>query len=827
MNGMRETLSQQQHAISKLVAKRTRAEERAAAVEERCKEAKAQLEQQLQLVQALQVQLKDSCLSMQLHQAVSVRAESAISSVQAAHQQQMKDIKEAHRLQLQQLDEMAAASEERSRCVLDALRSAHAMQLQQLQASHEHCSKVIQSDMEQEQQRNKQLSIELSHARADAMDLLQKCDTLRKSIIDDAAASREKLSLAAAAASQSHAEMIAAQEARVAAEVATTSIYTHNNALLSQIKELTTALSSIGSELEQQQQNAADAVSSARAAGIAQQVAESELQLEKEATALHRSRAHSAEKLLEEIARMRADVQVVLATASDELAQALETSLGGGGDAPACYSACAALLCMLQHMRPVLVDASRHDVAINALQEICSVSAAQAGKKVATMAAAAADAMREADELRNLCSHQQQQLQTHLAQSLDAAVVNEQLQQVHARVDAMARALEEEHQCQQVLVGENKQLELLFAKAAAEASCALQQQGKDSAELKRMHRTLQESQETNAAAASASSHEISRLTAAIAAANLQNRMLDENAASAQAQVSMLEALCADLRAKLDLSLQESAAATQTAVAAEKAAAASEILSSNLQAERSNLVAESNSLAADVETLRLAVQAAELRLQEEERSTQQQLNAAQRCAAAELQAVQVALGGANCRVAELSKAASDLQRELRNAQESVVQFSEEQKLSTATLAQLEADHAQLLRDCELLHAYQSETLQELQHSQGMYEQLVAERDEADAATAAYAEELEQRLQEAMERAAAAESERAQLLQHLHLSQQENLQLHRQQQVDEREKLALQSAVTVQNDVLQADAVAKAQQLQVLHLPNDCFLIALHR
>ena len=79
---------------------------------------------------------------------------------------------------------------------------------------------------------------------------------------------------------------------------------------------------------------------------------------------------------------------------------------------------------------------------------------------------------------------------------------------------------------------------------------------------------------------------------------------------------------------------------------------------------------------------------------------------------------------------------------------------------------------------------------------------------------------------MERAAAAESERAQLLQHLHLSQQENLQLHRQQQVDEREKLALQSAVTVQNDVLQADAVAKAQQLQVLHLPNDCFLIALH-
>jgi 5-(carboxyamino)imidazole ribonucleotide mutase len=41
MNGMRETLSQQQHAISKLVAKRARAADRAKFAEERCEEAEA------------------------------------------------------------------------------------------------------------------------------------------------------------------------------------------------------------------------------------------------------------------------------------------------------------------------------------------------------------------------------------------------------------------------------------------------------------------------------------------------------------------------------------------------------------------------------------------------------------------------------------------------------------------------------------------------------------------------------------------------------------------------------------------------------------------
>jgi len=67
-------------------------------------------------------------------------------------------------------------------------------------------------------------------------------------------------------------------------------------------------------------------------------------------------------------------------------------------------------------------------------------------------------------------------------------------------------------------------------------------------------------------------------------------------------------------------------------------------------------------------------------------------------------------------------------------------------------------------------------------------------ESEATAALHAEEQEKRVQEVMESAAAAESERAQLLQHLHISQQENLQLHRQQQMDEREKNALQSAAT---------------------------------
>ena len=810
MTGMRETLSQQQHAITKLVAKRARAEERATAAEERCQEANAQVEQQLQLVKGLQVQLHDSFLSLQLHQAVSERVGSDACTLQTAHQLQIQDIIEAHRLQLQQLDEMAAASEERSRCALDALRSAHAIELQQLQAAHEHGLKFLQTNVEQEQQRTRQLKDDLIQAQADAMDLLQKCDTLRQSISDDAAASRSKLSLAAAAASQSHSEMVAAQEARAVAEDAITAIGAQNKSLLSQINELGATLASLRAELEQQQQRTSDAAASARASGIAQQIAESELLLEKEATVLHRLRADSAEKLLEESARMRADVQVVLAAASDELADALETSLGGSGDASTGYSACVALLCMLRHTRPVLVDPSRHDKAIDALQEICAASAAQAGKKVAAMAAAAADAMREADELRNRCSEQQQQLQAYLAQSLEAAAVSEQLQQMHARVDAMAMALDEGQKHHQLIVEENKQLELLRAKAASEASCALQQHDKDSAELMRLHRNLQDLQDTNAA----SSDEISRLSASIAAANLQSHTQEANAAAAQAQASMLGTMCADLRAKLDLTIQETAASAEAAAAAEQAAVAA--LTSHFQVERSRLISESKCLAADVENLRLALQAAEQRLQDQEKS-----------AATELVNAQATIADANSRVAELSQGVSDLQLELRDAQECVATTNEEKKSSAVTLVQLEADHAQLLRDCELLHAYQSQTLQELQQLQAMYDQLVAERDEADAAAAAHDEEQEQRLQEAIEAAAAAESERAQLLQHLHLSHQENLQLHRQQQLDEREKLSLQSAVTAQNEALQQEAAAKAQQLEVPFQLNEFTCSCVHK
>lgn len=764
MNGMRETLSQQQHVISKLVAKRARAEDRVKFAEERCDQAETRCEQHLQHVQELQAKLKDAEISMQLHQAVSERAGAETSSLLAAHQQTMNDLKESHKLELQLAQHDAATSQERMCAELHALRSANDLRQQQMQAEHEQNLKVLKANLEEVQQRNVQLSEDLQLAHADCMNLLQQCDTLRKTMSEDAAAFSSKLGLAAAAASQSHSQMIAAQEAQASREV---DLDARNKHLLVQVQELTATLAANRIELQQQQQFAADTASSARAAAIAQHIAESALQLEKESTVLHRSRADSAEKLLEESARMRADVQVVFAAAADELADALGILRSEDCDSSVASLACGALLRMLRHMRPILLDPNRLDAAAAALEEICAATASQAGKKIAAIAVAAADAMREADELRSRCSHQEQQLQEYLSQSLDAAAFNQQLQQMHLRIDSMTASLEEEHHRHQVLVEEKKQLENFCSKAAADAVGAGEQHDHDTAELKRMQLTLQ-----------------------------------------------------DLQAKLDLSIQEKNAAMETA--AKTAATAV-----HLQAERDNLIADANRLAGDAEQMRLALQTTEIRLKEEGHTArallEQELLTAQQCAATEINCLQAAAAEANGRAAHLSQCLSDLQLQ---TSEDKRKENEAKDSAAMTMAQLEADHAQLLRDCELLHAYQSETLQELQQLQRMYDELLAERNEIEAAAAAHAEEQDKRLQEVSEAAAAAESERAQLLQHLHLSQEENLQLHRQQQADEREKNALQCAVTEQNETVQQQAAAKLQQLQVpqfgLLIAAICFL-----
>ena len=807
MNGMRVALSQQQGAISKLVAKRARAEERAAMAEERCKKADAAVEQQSKHVLELETQLQDAAISIQLQQAISERVGSESCAAQAAHQQRLNHVKESLKLELQQVEAAAALAQERLCGELDSLRSAHALQVQQLQATHELEIKALRAEIEQTQQCSLQLADDLNHAQADAMDLLQKCDVLRQSMTEDAAACRSKLSLAAAAASQSHSEMVAAQEARATSEAAVTAMDTQNKHLLSQIHELSCTLASLRLELDQQQQSTADMAASARAAGIAQQIAESELQLEKESTLLHRSRAESAEKQLEESTRMRADVQVVFAAASDELADALAALRGDDDDAAAAYLACSALLQMLRHTRPVLVDPDRHDAAINALQCICAVSASQAGRKVAAMAVAVADAMREADEWRSRCCDKEQQLQLYLAQAAEATAFGEQLQQMHVRIDALTEALEEERRRHQVLLEQNS---ILSSKAAAEAVCALQQRQEDAVALERLQCVLQDLHDSSACAAAASSHEVSRLTAAVAAISEIGQKHEAEAAAAQMQVSILETACADLQSKLDRCLQDA----QSSSAAADASAA---IASNLQSELNSLFANSKSLAVDIEQRQLAVQAAELRLDDAEKTARlqreearQQLECAQHAAATEVAGLNAALADANSRIAALSTRISDLQR---HASEEQIKVKEERESAAAAAAQLEADHAQLLRDCELLHAYQSETLQELQQLQALYDQLLAERDEIEAASAAHAEEQDKRLHEISEVAAAAESERAQLLRHLHLSQEENLQLHRQQQRDEREKNSLQSAVSLQNDNMQREAAARVQELQV--------------
>ncbi len=820
MKGMRETMSQQQGAISKLVAKRARAEEHAAMAEERCKKLDATVEQQSQRILELQTQLKDAAISIQLHQAISERVGTETCSLQAVHQQKISDMKESLKLQLQQVEAAATLSQERLCGELESMRVAHASQLQQLRATHERELGMLQRDLEQAQQSSVQLTHDLNHAQADAIDLLQKCDTLRQSIAEDAATHRSKLSLASAAASQAHSEMVAAQQARLISEAAVVAIDTQNKLLLCQIEQLSSTVSSLRAELDQQQKCSSVAASSARSAGIAQQVAESELQLEKEATLLHRSRADTAEKLLEESARMRADVQVVFATASDELAEALETFHGSDSDTSTAYLACRACLQMLRHTRPVLVDPCRHDAAIHALQDICTASASQAGKRVASMAVAAADAMREADELRSRCCDQEQQLQAYLVQSVEAASFCEELHQMHVRIDSMTEALEEEHRRHQMLVAENKNLEFLCLKAAAEAASAMKQRDEDAAELHRSQRALYDLQGSSAAAEASSSQEISHLTASVAVANSNSQKYQASAATAQVQVAVLETRCFDLQAKLDLSVQE---ASEASIAAETSAA----IASNLQEQCSSLLCNSTNLASDIETWRLAAQTAEVRLQEaqdtariQREQAMQQLNDTQRSAEIEIARLNLALADSNGRIDELSKCISELQKDLSDEK---IKSNQERQFASAAAAQIEADHAQLLRDCEMLHAYHSETLQELQQLQESYDRMLAERDEIEVEAAAHAEEQEKRLNHISEVAAAAESERAQLLQHLHLSQQENLQLHRQQQRDEREKISLQSAVTLQNEALQQEAATRVLELQVVAILKLIFAL----
>jgi hypothetical protein len=742
MNGMRETLSQQQRAISKLVAKRARADERAAAAEERSREAEARAELLSQQARDLQTQLEDAAICVQLHQAVAERVSAETSSIQAAYEQKINELKECLSSKLQEVEKEATVTQENARGALEAVHAAHALQQKQMQSTHDSSLKVLQASLEDAQQRNAQLREDLVHAQADSMDLLQKCDAMRQSMSEDAASFREKLCLAAAAAAQSHSQMVAAQQAHA---MAVAGLDEQNKQLLSQIQELNCALASRGAELEEQQQLTADAACSTRAASIAQHIAESELQLEREATLLHRSRADSAEKLLQESARMRADIQVVLAAASDELADALQILRSDDCDASVAYLACSAVLGMLRHTRPVFVDSSRLDTAIAALEDICATTASHAGKKIAAMAVAAADAMRDAEELRSRCSEQQLQLQQYISQSLEATGFREQLQQMHMRIDSMTQSLEEEHAQHEVLVKENEKMELLCSKAAAETACAQQQRDEHSVELQRMQQALQ-----------------------------------------------------DLQAQLDVSLQEAATAAATNV--------------ELQAQRDALIAESSRLAADVEQWRVAAQTAMCRLEEVEAAARMQLDTVQQSAAIEINSLKSAVAEANGRVADVCNRLSELQLD---ASEEKRRAIEDKDSASTAAAQMEADHAQLLRDCELLHAYQSETLQELKQLQSMYDQLLSERDEIEEAAAAHAEEQEKRLQEVSEAAAAAESERVQLLQHLHLSQQENLQLHRQQQADEREKISLQSAATMLHESAQKEAAAKLRELQVMH------------
>jgi hypothetical protein len=258
----------------------------------------------------------------------------------------------------------------------------------------------------------------------------------------------------------------------------------------------------------------------------------------------------------------------------------------------------------------------------------------------------------------------------------------------------------------------------------------------------------------------------------------------------------------DVQAQLDVSLQEAATAAATAAATNV----------ELQAQRDALIAESSRLAADVEQWRVAAQTAMCRLEEVEAAARMQLDTVQQSAAIEINSLKSAVVEANGRVADVCNRLSELQLD---ASEEKRRAIEDKDSASIAAAQMEADHAQLLRDCELLHAYQSETLQELKQLQSMYDQLLSERDEIEEAAAAHAEEQEKRLQEVSEAAAAAESERVQLLQHLHLSQQENLQLHRQQQADEREKISLQSAATMLHESAQKEAAAKLRELQVMH------------
>jgi hypothetical protein len=134
-------------------------------------------------------------------------------------------------------------------------------------------------------------------------------------------------------------------------------------------------------------------------------------------------------------------------------------------------------------------------------------------------------------------------------------------------------------------------------------------------------------------------------------------------------------------------------------------------------------------------------------------------------------------------------------ELQDQRQEQRRLMEQLESMAETILQLQSDNRNLMESNEALNIQQSDTLRELQDLRGLHDEFELERN---AAASEKTCAMEERLEELMFAAASAESERAQLMQHLNLCHRDNSDLREQLQQQQLTLLSLQSAAASHSD-----------------------------
>ena len=150
-------------------------------------------------------------------------------------------------------------------------------------------------------------------------------------------------------------------------------------------------------------------------------------------------------------------------------------------------------------------------------------------------------------------------------------------------------------------------------------------------------------------------------------------------------------------------------------------------------------------------------------------------------------------------------------ELQEQREEQQQLMEQLESMADTIAHLESDNNALVQENASINSLSSDTLHELQTVRGLNEHLQLDRDEVASEQTSAFEEQGHRLEELVHALAAAESERAQLMQHLHLSHQENTKQQQQLQHKQQALLALEATAAASHSNEQKELARVRQEL----------------